>query len=253
MPLKDLRRTPRSAGAHADTCPALRSAPVSAAHLYSRCAPQPLDVQLRPSACLCAVLHRKHRRARRQDGCQADGERTAACPQIRPCSAAQLWVALQRLCVRSTHMSETRTAAAMATKQEPRLLSEVYQQFRLRPRNEHARTHGKCGVPPVGHVAQVLERRPGRDKCKKRRSVCRDGVRSWARTCLPAVCARAPRGPGASGAALRCSPRLARLRSVSRRATPCSAACAARSRLRLRRQVASPAPSASSRAHSIAH
>ena len=85
----------------ADTCPALGSAPVSAAHLYGCREPQPLDVQLRPSACICAALHREHRRARRQDGCQADGERAAACPQIRPCSPAQLGVALQRLCVRS--------------------------------------------------------------------------------------------------------------------------------------------------------
>ena len=87
----------------ADTCPAIRAAPFSEAHLYSRREPQPLDVQLRPCACLCAPLHRKHRRARRQDGCQAYGERTAACPQIRPCSSAELWVALQRLCAQHAY------------------------------------------------------------------------------------------------------------------------------------------------------
>ena len=67
-------------------------------------------------------------------------------------------------------MSQARAAAAPVTRPGPRLLGKVYQQLRLRPRNEHARTHGKRGLPPVRHVAQVLERRPEEDKCKKRRT-----------------------------------------------------------------------------------
>ena len=98
------------------------------------------------------------------------------------------------------------------------------------------------------HVAQVLDRHPGKDTCKKRQMQHLSGRRALlgAHTCLAAACARAPRGLGAVGAAVCCSPRLAQLSSASRRATPCSAACPARSRPPLRHQAASPAPSASS-------